>query len=263
LVSRGPKHAKRATVSFRALFYLPSRPGKPHYFAIGRYPDGEFTYPWKKDKDGKPITISCSKIDHVRQAAIDIFNRAKSGIDPRRPESSDVFEDVVKEYLDDHTSQRTSKATQKIFHTYIVPEWRYKKITDIKRSDVMILLDKIKAGRIKSQDGNGNSGTPIVARAAFAQLRSLFNWYAKRSDYFISPLVKGMTEDFAKAKARARVLDELELRIMWPLLDNIPPIFGAMFKLALLTGQRVGKISNMRRSDVNQKRLSPGSGVAR
>jgi hypothetical protein len=77
LVSRGPEHKKRGTVTFRCIYYLPTAPAKPRYLAIGRWPDGAYTYPYKNEK-GKVITISCSDIDAVRLAASDIFNHAKS-----------------------------------------------------------------------------------------------------------------------------------------------------------------------------------------
>jgi hypothetical protein len=253
LVSHGPKHAKRATVTFRAIYYLKSRPGKPQYLTIGHWPDDHFLYPWKDD-DGKPITISCSDIDAVRNAAAEIYSRAQRDKDPRRPEASDIFEDVVTEYLEScRSKQRTFKGTEYLFGTFIVPEWRNLRITDIKRSDVTNLLDKIKAGKIKSQNGNGNIGTDIVARAAFSQLRTLFNWYALRSDTFNSPIVKGMTQGIAKAKARERVLSDLEIRTMWPLLDG--SIHGAVIKLALLTAQRFGKVREMRRSELKERML--------
>src|SRR6266516_3355230 len=50
LVSRGPLHERRGTVTFRVCYYLPSKPGKPRYVVIGRYPDGEYKYPYKDDK---------------------------------------------------------------------------------------------------------------------------------------------------------------------------------------------------------------------
>src|SRR5438270_13272253 len=40
LVSRGPIHKRQGTVTFRVCYYLPSAPGKPRDFAIGRWPDG-------------------------------------------------------------------------------------------------------------------------------------------------------------------------------------------------------------------------------
>ena len=30
-------------MTFRVCYYLPSKPGKPRYVVIGRYPDGEYT----------------------------------------------------------------------------------------------------------------------------------------------------------------------------------------------------------------------------
>ena len=38
LVSPGPKDRGKATLAFRACFYLRGMPGKPHYVKLGRFP---------------------------------------------------------------------------------------------------------------------------------------------------------------------------------------------------------------------------------
>ena len=154
LVSRGPEHKKRGTVTFRCIYYLPTAPGKPRYLAIGRWPDGAYTYPYKNEK-GKVITISCSDIDAVRLAASDIFNRAKSqGIDPRRPPASGGFADVVKVFLEEHASKKRSyREIERIFARYVLPEWGLREITDIERNDVAVLLSKIKNKKVKYRVG--------------------------------------------------------------------------------------------------------------
>ncbi|MGN6411010.1 MAG: hypothetical protein ACTHK9_06055, partial [Nitrobacter sp.] len=39
LISPGPKHEKRATVTLRVAYYLKDKPGVPKYLKLGRYPD--------------------------------------------------------------------------------------------------------------------------------------------------------------------------------------------------------------------------------
>src|SRR5262249_48790539 len=43
LVSRGPKHKRQATVTFRVCYYLRGNSGKPQYVKIGRYPDDNYS----------------------------------------------------------------------------------------------------------------------------------------------------------------------------------------------------------------------------
>jgi hypothetical protein len=183
-------------VSFRVVYYLNSRPGKPQYLTIGRWAEAEgqqFEYPWKDDK-GEAIVISCTDIDAVRHAASAIQSRAARGKDPRRAEGSDLIEDVAKNFLEAHSSQRTFKETKRIFATYILPEWNKLKVTDIKRSHVMDLTKKIAAGEIKGQ--TGSIGTPAIANATFKQIRALLNWYADNDDQetFQAPRLKAIAE---------------------------------------------------------------------
>ncbi len=254
LVSRGPKSKRQATVTFRVVYYL--RPGKPLYFKIGRYPDDEYTYPYK-DENGKAHVIKCSDIDAVRRAASDIYNRAKLGIDPRRPVASDVFEDVVTDFIELHAkNNRSCKETQRIFNTYVLPEWRYLKIGDITREKhITPLLDKIQLKRFKGPKGKLLGGV-VTADAVLAQITKLFNWRAARGG-FRSPIVKGMRRaPPPKERARPRVLSDQELRVLCPILDEMGT-YGAVVKCILLTAQRARKVGTMRRSDVKDSMLIP------
>jgi hypothetical protein len=250
LISRGAKNAHRATVNFRVAFYLKNIPGKPQYISLGRYPDGQYTY----TKNGKQITAACSDIEAMRRAASNIRNDAKDqGVDPRRPPASTVFEDVVADFLKLHASKnRRAAETKRIFDRYVLPQWRFKSIKDIDRNAVTHLLDKIEQKQIRYE---GRSiGTPLVATSVLIQLSKLFNWHAARSNDFTSPLVKGMAR--GKAKARTLFLNDVELRTLWPLLDD--SVFGAVVKTALLTAQRFHKVSGMRRADLKDHLTVPG-----
>jgi hypothetical protein len=128
---------------------------------------------------------------------------------------------------------RSWKETQRLLHTYVLPEWRDLKITDIKRSRVVDLLDRIEKKRIKRK--GELLGGIVTADATLAALSKLFNWHATRSDDFVSPIVKGMRRaPPPNERARQRVLSDLELRLMWPLLGEMG-IYGAAVQCMLLT----------------------------
>ena len=68
--------------------------------------------------------------------------------------------------------------------------------------------------------------------------------------YFVSPVVKGMRRAKPpKERARQRVLSDLELRLMWPILDEMGT-YGAAVKCMLLTAQRARKVAQMRRGEI-------------
>jgi hypothetical protein len=236
LVSPGAAHAREATVTFRCCYYL--RPGKPRYTAIGRY---GVDYPGD---------IDCSDIAAVRDRAAEIRINAKKGVDPKRPKLSDAFEDVVKNFIELHAKKnnRSWRETQRIFNTYVLPEWRNLSITQIKRRDVSDLLDKIESKKIKR---NGEFlGGAVTADATLAALSKLFNWHATRTDDFVSPIVRGMRRAKSpKERARQRIVSDHELRVMWPILSDMGT-YGAAVKCMLLTAQRVKTVGRMRRSEI-------------
>ena len=129
LVSRGPKHKRQATVTFRVVYYLKSQPGKPHYLALGRYPD--------KHDDPEKVRRLASKI---RNAAAD------DDIDPKRPVMSDLFEDVVKNFIELLRQEEPQlEGDSSALHTYVLPDWRYPQdhSTSITQPGVPTLLDRI------------------------------------------------------------------------------------------------------------------------
>jgi Phage integrase family/Arm DNA-binding domain len=239
---RGPE----ATVSWRVVYYLPSRPGKPHYLTLGRYPEGEYAY---KD-DGKEVIAKCDDLDAIRDAANIIRSRAKRGVDPKRPVAPDVFDAVVADFLALHASKnRSAYETRRIFRTYVVPVWGNKVIGDIKRSDVTKLLDQLELKKFKGKTGEYLGGR-VTADAVLAQLRKLFNWHMTRVDEFHSPIVKGMGRAKPpKERARKVVLSDVELRVMWPILGGMGA-YGAAVKCMLLTAQRAQKVAHMRRAEI-------------
>jgi integrase len=232
LVSRGPKHKRQATVTFRVVYYLKGKPGVPRYKVLGRYPDK-------------------SDIDAMRDAARQTRNDAKAGIDPKRPKLSGNFAKVAEQFVNDHAKRnRTWEETKRILDLYVVPAWADKNIEDITKSDISGLLAGIAQGRGKGPDGKA-LGTPAVASATRSQLVTLFNWYVESygSDSFRSPIVKSKTTAQWKPAARERVLEDDEIRALWRAAEGLG-IYGAAVKCALLTAQRFLKVGEMRRSDL-------------
>ena len=83
----------------------------------------------------------------------------------------------------------------------VYPVMGARPIEDIRRSDIVRLLDRI-------EDNNG----PVMADLTLAYIRRVMNWHASRSDEFRSPIVRGMARTSGKERARARILTDDELR---------------------------------------------------
>jgi hypothetical protein len=238
LISRGPKEARRATLSFRVVYYLKSNPGKPRYFHLGRYPD---------DFPG----FNKETLQKIRDDARQVRTDARAGNDPKRPRPTGKFAETVADFIEDHAKQnRTWPETKRIFDRYVTPEWADKNIEDIAKGDVSDLLSNIARKKIDI-DGE-KRGSPAVARATRTQLVTLFNWWeAKYSTKdFRNPIPRLLKSDPLKAAgARERHLEDNELRAFWTACGEMGA-YGAAVKLGLLTAQRFRKVGSMRRADV-------------
>ena len=114
--------------------------------------------------------------------------------------------------------------------------WDARDFASIGRGDLAQLLDEIEI----------NNG-PRQATYALQVFSAMANWYAARNDHYRTPVVKGMRR--GSVTKRDRILNDAELRAVWTQAEA-NGTFGALIKLALLTGQRQDKLASMKWSDV-------------
>jgi integrase len=130
-----------------------------------------------------------------------------------------------------------------LLNTLVYPHWQHRPFREIKRGDVAALLDRI-------VDQNGARQADVV----LAIIRKMMNWYATRNDDYSSPVVRGMGRYNAGDRKRKRFLgmplaegrdyNDDEIRALWTACGE-SGTFGALVKVALLTGQRREKVDGM------------------
>ncbi len=81
-------------------------------------------------------------------------------------------------------------------------------------------------------------------------VRSIMNWFATRHDDYMPPIVRGMRRQNPGAQARARILDDDEIRPIWKAAEA-NGTFGAIVRMCLLTAQRRRKVAAMRWADIS------------
>lgn len=139
---------------------------------------------------------------------------------------------LVDEYLDKWAKPRkkTWREDMRILHKDIIPVWGRKKAKDIKKRDVVLLLD-----------GIVDRGSPITANKTFEIIRKMFDFAVSRSILEFSPC--GGIEKPAEAKARDRILEEEEIKKFWSNMEKAKISKGTRLalKLLLVTGQRRGE----------------------
>jgi integrase len=122
----------------------------------------------------------------------------------------------------------------------IYPEIGARPIADIKRSEIVRLLDKIE------QDSG-----PAMAQAALSIVRRTMSWHAARSDDFRSPIVRGMGRVNAKERVRERTLNDDELRRVWKAADGFEGPEGRFIQFLLATACRRSEAAGLRFNELS------------
>jgi integrase len=206
--------------------------GSKKFVAVGRSPSGKQVW----------VTIAPTtlySIAEAREKARAVIRAVREGQSREGPEA---FETVAATWLKRHVEAKgliSAPDLRSVLDRHLIPAWSGRDFASIRRGDVATLLDKI-------EDSNG----PVVADFVLAVIRMLANWYATRNESYTTPIVKGMRRTNPKARARARILDDNELREVWKQAEA-NGTFGAFVRVALLTAQRREKVVAMRWDDLS------------
>jgi integrase len=103
----------------------------------------------------------------------------------------------------------------------------------ITRGDVKQMMARIEA--------------PIVANQTLAALSAIFSWGIREEIVAANPCK--LVERNAVA-SRERVLAESEVPVFWKSLDDLDPAPARALRMILLTGQRPGEVTHMRREHI-------------
>ena len=209
--------------------------GGKTFTIVARDPAGKQV--WREVAD----VVVGDPLDDVRAKAREGIRRLKAGQEPFAPPPprAETFGAVVENYLALHVEAnglRSRPEIERCLAKYIMPLWREREFEEIRRSDVTRLLDGI------VKDHGARQADYILAI-----VRGIMNWQASRLDDYVSPIVRRMARTKPAERKRERILDDDELRTLWPYLTGT---FGGIVKLLLLAAQRREKVAAMRWSDI-------------
>ncbi len=124
-------------------------------------------------------------------------------------------------FLERHVRKnlRSAEEVERIFEKYVRPRIGAKAVSEIRRGDVVGMLDASIRG-----DGNG----PVMADRVLAWVRKAFNWHASRDDSSVLPIVRGMARTKPTERARKRILADDEIRDVWAALDDLEASAGLL-----------------------------------
>jgi len=202
-----------------------------------------FIFMYRYEKTAKMMTLgSYPKLNlaEARTKAAKAKEEVSKGKDPgkswvekkREDRKSPTVEGLVDEYLEKWAKprKRTWKEDERVLYKDVVPVIGRKKAKDIKRRDVVLILDSVV-----------DRGSPASANKTYEIIRKMFNFAVARSILKYSPCAG--IEKPSESNARDRILDEKEIQIFWEKLEEIPTTEGTKlaFKLLLVLGQRRGE----------------------
>lgn len=156
--------------------------------------------------------------------------------------SAPTFGELAALYMEKHAPRKRSAGEdRRIIERELLPGWRTSLAREIRRGDVIALLDGIAA-----------RPAPIMANRTLALVRKLYNFGIQRGLVEMNPCAQLAPP--GPEHRRERVLTEEEIRKLWTALDSeTSPRLVAAIRLGLLTAQRPGEITQMRWQDVAEE----------
>lgn len=210
--------------------YIYAFDGKRRKFNLGNYPDVTLETARAKFEDAK------RKVKN----GIDPMTEKKEAAEERRkaPTISTLIEDYIDRYA--KRFKKSWEEDKRILDKEVLPVWGKRKAADIRKRDVLELLEKIVI-----------RPAPVMANNTFKIMRKMFNWAVEQDILQASPafIVK-----LPSPKAdRDRVLTADEIKTLWDALDTIAISKAGKWslKLVLLTAQRPGEVTGMHTSEID------------
>lgn len=135
---------------------------------------------------------------------------------------------VVKEYITQHckVTQRRWVLVEALFDQHVLPTLGDKQLTELRRADVLDLLD----------DLQHKKGLKTMVNRVHTNLKACLNWAVERE--YIDANPAGVLKKRVKEVARDRTLSDAELKAVWGAADALTDPSRGLIKLLILTGQR-------------------------
>ena len=179
----------------------------------------------------------------ARQRARDTMAAATEGRDPAgevkaakapKPEDDrDKLAAVIGLFMKRHAAHnRRAADVAAMFKREIMAKWGERAIHEITKRDAIDLLDAIV-----------DRGSPITANRLLAHLRTVWTW-AKGRDIITTSPFDGIKPP-SPEKSRDRVLTDQEIIWFWRACEKLGQPFGPLYRLLLLTGQRLREGAEM------------------
>ena len=178
----------------------------------------------------------------ARRMAAKVKLAVAEGKDPaaekRAERGTGTFADLAERYVEEYARKKNKSwkhTRDKLVRPHLIPRWGKLDAKSITRADVRALMRRIEA--------------PVLANQVKTAARAIFTWAVEQEigGIVVNPCI-GV--DNNETRSRERVLSESELPKFWAAFDSVGPVRASALKVILLTGQRPGEVSHMRREHI-------------
>lgn len=183
----------------------------------------------------------------AREIARNKLADVQKGLDPatlkQAEREADSFKALAERYLAERArvkkKPRSAREDEKNINRKLLPAWGTNKANNIKRRDVIALVDGI------------GKRAPIQANRILALISKIFNFAIAKEIVEINPAVRVVKP--SSERIRERFLNDEEIRAVWRAFEREGSQNSALFKLFLLTGQRRDEVMGMRWDELTSR----------
>jgi len=250
---------------------------------------------YRRQSDGAKRIVTLGsfpdyKLEEARDWAEDRKREIARGEDPavkkQARKEAVTFEDLANDWIARHgevnKSERAVRDDRSMLKLHINPEIGSMKAVEVRKRDVIRLLDAVKA-KVDARTADSKKPRRMTHRPnrVFETVRAIFRWAIGRDVLQIDPTA-GIAPPIKKEKARERELSPEEIRTLWQALEMAPverrklPKGSALgtkivgdselkmtratalaIQISLVTGQRIGEVAGIAKTELNLNDVAP------
>src|SRR5262249_21774406 len=150
------------------------------------------------------------ELEQGRDPSTDRFEARKLATQADAERRANTVEQLAARFIDQHGKKlrpTSRRQVEHVFARYVLPAWHGRLIDEIRRRDVIALVEDIAAKH------------PVMANRTLGWVSKFFNWALERDIVATSP-VHGVKRP-GKEQARDRVLDGDEIKSLWLACDAV------------------------------------------
>jgi integrase len=205
------------------------------------HPTGRRAFKCVYSRHGRPRWYHIGEVglSDARRIAAKVRLAVAEGKDPAAERKAErgagTFGELAERYVEQY-AKRKNKSWQQadaLVRRYLLPRWGKLDAKSITRADVRTMMSRISA--------------PVVANQVLAAASAIFSWAVKQEVIATNPC-HGVEKN--EVRSRERVLSDSELPRFWCGFDSAGLVRSSALKTILLTGQRPGEVSCMRKEHI-------------